>query len=114
MVADGGDEQHFIDVWMPAFEKRMQQNGNVTHQKITLYRVYGYLVNPDNLYKIEALHKWLADKNYKGIEAYRYYPLDDDHGATMKTSIVNGFRMVLGDKEGFLTYDDESSYHFKQ
>ena len=25
VVADGGDEQHFTDVWMPEFEKRMQQ-----------------------------------------------------------------------------------------
>jgi|GEM_PF-2081609 len=113
IVADGGDEKHFVDVWMPEFEKRMQQNSNAAHQTITLYRVYGYLVNPDNLYKIEDLHKWLEGKNYKEIEAYRYYPLNDDHGATMKTFIVNGLKMVLEDKEGFLTYDDESSFNFE-
>ena len=51
--------------------------------------------------------------NYEGIQAYRYYPLNDDHGATMKTSIVNGLKMVLENKEGFQTYADESSYHFE-
>ncbi len=32
----------------------------------------------------------------------------------MKTIIVNGLAMVMEDKEDFLTYDDESSYHFKK
>jgi len=111
IIGDGGNEDHFAAVYTPPFEKRMAQNNNQTHTPLILYRVWGYLVYKPGLKGMEDLHKWLTEKNYNKITAYRYYPLADDHAATMKTTVINGIKVTLGSKS-FLDYSDKSSFHF--
>lgn len=111
IVGDGGEESHFKKLGMPKFEERLARNGEVTYGNITLYRVYGYLVDTENISKIENLHQWAANLEMDNLRAYRYYPLDEDHAATMKTTIVNGLKIALQD-DTFKNYDDQNSHRF--
>ncbi|GAB5476157.1 MAG: hypothetical protein Mars2KO_42560 [Maribacter sp.] len=111
IVGDGGDEAHFKDIWMPHFAETMNKKEGRAYAPLHFYRVYGYLVDPTNLHKVEELHLWLENKNFENISSHRYYPLKDDHAATMKTTIVNGIKIALGD-DSFKKYEDESSHRF--
>ena len=111
ILGDGGNEDHFLNVYMPAFEAKMAGYGGKTHTPLTIYRVWGYKTYVPGLKGQEDMHRWLVRKQYKTVKAYRYYPLEDDHAGTMKTTVVNGIKIILG-TGSFLDYPDSSGFHF--
>lgn len=111
ILGDGGNEDHFGKVYMPAFETKMAANGGNSHTPITIYRVWGYKTYVPGLKGQEDMHQWIVDKHYNTVHAYRYYPLADDHAGTMKTTVVNGIKIILG-SASFMDYADSLGFHF--
>jgi len=96
VIADGGNEAHFVERYMPEFEQRLASYATPLNQTLHVYFIWGGEVGEEGaLEHIESLYRWTENLNYPGVKGYRYFPAGLDHGATMRTMAVEGLNLLL-------------------
>lgn len=70
-------------------------------RSLTLYAVYGFSVSPVSVLVTESLLETLRERNYPDLKIHRFYPRNDNHGATMETYLRNSLKLISNFTEGF-------------
>ncbi len=96
-----------LDAFLQAPETKISVSNP---RKISLYFLYGPLVNLTSIIILESMIADLNTKNYPDLSVNRFYPLNEDHAQTMHSYIKNGLRIISNASGGFKKYGDDGGY----
>lgn len=95
VIVDNGYVEYYLR-HLSNLEQAMNANGNAPFGNLTVYRIWGGSVNPEDNDEQFALYSMLNEYGWENFFNYFWLPQGANHGDTQTIGIDNALKMILG------------------